>query len=330
MPDCSSRDRQQGKPPLLQAIRAKTSSHSDPYATEIRKTTDDSISKVLDWFNRSSHSDDSVASLQYPQDIQPRKKPDSKPQIAVALVTEDTSQEGNGLIALLPTKVELTPVGPDSAFQVEERTLPSGNCQDNNVHIKPRSIHLSPQGKESPGMLQPFEIYSSNQESKTKDYSQGSKNIGKAVGVLLPANNSSYSVHKGSHAEDQVLCNIKDAGSLGEEEPKLRVYEKNIRKSEVNFDFSTIIQDSSLKANVKAESESKGRDTSILKSCLEPENIESPPGAASGVSPWKKLEVQVPEAGEVPQNQVQREKYKRVSDRISFWESTKAAIHKEP
>ena len=87
VPDCSSRDHQQGKPPLLQAIRAKTSSHSDPYATEIRKTTDDSISKVLDWFNRSSHSDDSVASLQYPQDIQPRKKPDSKPQIAVALVT---------------------------------------------------------------------------------------------------------------------------------------------------------------------------------------------------------------------------------------------------
>ncbi|XP_059739006.1 synaptotagmin-like protein 2 isoform X1 [Bos taurus] len=330
VPDCSSRDHQQGKPPLLQALRAKTSSHSGPYATEIRKTTDDSISKVLDWFNRSSYSDDSVASLQYPQDIEPKEKPDSKPQIAVALVTEDASQEGNGLIALLPTKVELTPVGPDSTFQVEEHTLPSGNCQDNNVHIKPRSINLFPQGKESLGMLQPFEIYSPNQESKTKDYSQGSKNIGKAVGVLIPANKCSYSVHKGPHAEDQVLCNIKDAGSLGEEEPQLRVYEKNIRKSEVNFDSSTIIQEPSLKAHAKAESESKGRDTSILKSSLEPENIESPPGAASGVSPWKKLEVQVPEAGEVPQNRVQREKYKRVSDRISFWESTKAAIHKEP
>lgn len=330
MPDCSSRDHQQGKPHLLQALRAKTSSHSGPYATEIRRTTDDSISKVLDWFNRSSYSDDSVASLQYPQDIEPKEKPDSKPQIAVALVTEDASQEGNGLIALLPTKVELTPVGPDSTFQVEEHMLPSGNCQDNNVHIKPRSINLFPQGKESLGMLQPFEIYSPNQESKTKDYSQGSKNIGKAVGVLIPANNCSYSVHKGPHAEDQVLCNIKDAGSLGEEEPQLRVYEKNIRKSEVNFDSSTIIQEPSLKAHAKAESESKGRDTSILKSSLEPENIESPPGAASGVSPWKKLEVQVPEASEVPQNRVQREKYKRVSDRISFWESTKAAIHKEP
>ncbi|XP_055272115.1 synaptotagmin-like protein 2 isoform X4 [Moschus berezovskii] len=208
--------------------------------------------------------------------------------------------------------------------------LPSGNCQDNNVHIKPRSINLSPQGKESLGMLQPLEIYSPNQESKTKDYSQGSKNIGKAVGVLLPANNCSYSVHKGSHAEDQVLCNIKDAGSLGEEEPKLHVYEKNTRKSEVNFDSSKIIQEPSLKAHVKAENESNGRDTSILKSSLEPENIELPPGAANGVSPWKKLEVQLPEAGEDPQNRVQREKYKRVSDRISFWESTKAAVHEEP
>ncbi|XP_043307403.1 synaptotagmin-like protein 2 isoform X4 [Cervus canadensis] len=208
--------------------------------------------------------------------------------------------------------------------------LPSGYCQDNNVHIKPRSINLSPQGKESPGMLQPFEIYSPNQESKTKDYSHGSKNTGKAVGVLLPANSCSYSVHKGSHAEDQVLCNIKDAGSLGEEEPKLHVDEKNTRKSEVNFDSSTFIQEPSFKAHVKAESESKGRDTSILKSSLEPQNIESPPGAANSKSPWKKPEVQLPEAGEVPQNRVQREKYKRVSDRISFWESTKAAIHKEP
>ncbi|KAM9763216.1 synaptotagmin-like protein 2 isoform 2-T2 [Dama dama] len=208
--------------------------------------------------------------------------------------------------------------------------LPSGYCQDNNVHIKPRSINLSPQGKESPGMLQPFEIYNPNQESKTKDYSHGSKNTGKAVGVLLPANNCSYSVHKGSHAEDQVLCNIKDAGSLGEEEPKLHVDEKNTRKSEVNFDSSTFIQEPSFKAHVKAESESKGRDTSILKSSLEPENTESPPGAANSKSPWKKPEVQLPEAGEVPQNRVQREKYKRVSDRISFWESTKAAIHKEP
>lgn len=103
--------------------------------------------------------------------------------------------------------------------------LPSGNCQDNNAAHQPRPYQVpTRQGKSA--CCNHFEIYSPNQESKTKDYSQSSKNTGKAVGVLLPANNCSYSIHKGSHAEDQVLCNIKDAGSLGEEEPKLRVYEK--------------------------------------------------------------------------------------------------------
>nr|XP_058924461.1 synaptotagmin-like protein 2 isoform X1 [Kogia breviceps] len=202
-----------------------------------------------------------------------------------------------------------------------------------NVNIKPKSINLSPQGKESPGILQPFEISSPNQESKTVDYSQGSKNVGEGIGVLPPTNNYSYSVCKGSHAENQVPCNTKDVDSLGEEEPKLCVYEKNRKKSEVNFDSSTIIEQWSLKDNVKAERESKGRDSYILKSSSESETVESPPEATNNKSPWKKPKVQLQEAGEVPQNQVQREKYKRVSDRISFWEGEKPAAnltHKEP
>ncbi|XP_068410972.1 synaptotagmin-like protein 2 isoform X2 [Eschrichtius robustus] len=209
--------------------------------------------------------------------------------------------------------------------------MPFGNGE--NVNIKPKSINLSPQGKESPGILQLFEISSPNQESKTVDYSQGSKNVGEGIGVLPPTNNYAYSVCKGSHAEDQVPCNIKDVDSLGEEEPKLCVYEKNRRKSEVNFDSSTIIKQRSFKDNVKAERESKGRDSYILKASSESETIESPPEATNNKSPWKKPKVQLQEAGEVPQKQVQREKYKRVSDRISFWEGERTAAnltHKEP
>lgn len=330
VPHLSSRDHQQGKPRLLKSLKAKTSSCSGPHAPEIRKTTDDSISKVLDWFNRSSHSDDKKSSLEYSQEIKPKEKTDSESRIAVALVTGDTGQKENGSKALLSTKVELTPVGSDSTFQVEEN-MPFGNGK--NVNIKPRSINLSPQGKESPGILQPFEISSPNQESKTVDYSQGSKNVGEGIGVLPPTNNYSYSVCKGSHAEDQVPRNTKDVDSLGEEEPKLCVYEKNRRKSEVNFDSSTVIEQWSLKDNVKAERESKGRDSYILKASSESETIESPPEATNNKSPWKEPKVQLQEAGEVPQNQVQREKYKRVSDRISFWEGEKATAnltHKEP
>ncbi|XP_023388216.1 synaptotagmin-like protein 2 isoform X2 [Pteropus vampyrus] len=324
VPDHSSRDHQQGKPPLLKALKAKTSSRSDPYATEIRKTTDDSISKVLDWFNRSSHSDDNKSPLEYPQRIEPKEETDSKSQTAIALVTDDTSLKENGSKALLSTKVELTPMGFDSTFQVEKNMLPSRNCQD-NAKIKPKSVNLSQQDKEGPGILQPFQTYSSNQKSRTTDYSQASKNIGEGNGVPPPTSDYFCSALKGSDAADQVPCNIKEVSSLCEEELKLHVYEKNRGKSEVNFDSSKIVKETNLKDSMKTERESKAS--------LEPEIIELLSRAANNKSPWKKPEVQLQEASEVPKNQVQREKYKRVSDRISFWEGEKAAAkltHKEP
>ncbi|XP_012497291.1 PREDICTED: synaptotagmin-like protein 2 isoform X1 [Propithecus coquereli] len=333
VPGRSSRDHQQGKPPPLLALKAKTFSQSGPYATEIRKTTDDSISKVLDWFNRSSHSDDNKTSLQLPQGIEPEEKIDSKSQVAIALVTDDNSLKENGSKALSSTKVELEPVRSDSTFQVEGDMLLSGNGQDNDVDIKSKSMNLSQKGtpKEGLGILQPFESCGTpSQRSENMDYSQDSNSLGN--GAPPPANNHSFSVLKVSEAEDQVPCNT-NIGSFGEEEPKLLVHEKNRGDSEVNFDSSTIFKEPNLKDSLKAERKSKGGNTHILKASLEPENIESPPGVANNGSPWKKPEVQLQqEAGEVPKNQVQREKYKRVSERISFWEGEKAAkvTHKEP
>ncbi|XP_036076359.1 synaptotagmin-like protein 2 isoform X11 [Rousettus aegyptiacus] len=325
VPDHSCRDHQQGKPPLLKALKAKTSSRSDPYATEMRKTTDDSISKVLDWFNRSSHLDDNKSPLQYPQRTEPEEESDLKSQIAIALVTDDTSLKENGSKALFSTKVEVTPMGINSKFQVEKNMLPYGNCQD-NAKIKPKSINLSQQDKEGLGILQPFQTYGSNQESRTTDYSQASKNIGEGNGVPPPTSDYSCSALKGSDAADQVPCNIKEVSSLCEEELKLHVYEKNRGNSEANFDSSKIVKETSLKDNMKTERESKAS--------LEPEIIEPLSRAANNKSPWKKPEVQLQqEASEVPKNQVQREKYKRVSDRISFWEGEKATAkltHKEP
>ncbi|XP_030187618.1 synaptotagmin-like protein 2 isoform X3 [Lynx canadensis] len=332
VPGHSSRDHQQGKPPLLKALKAMTSSHSDPFATEIRKTTDDSISKVLDWFNRSCHSEDNKSSLQHPQGIEPKEEIDSESQVATTLVTDDTSVKESGSKALLSAKVKLTPMESDLTFQEKGNMLPSGNCQNNNVNIKPKPINLFQQGKEGLGILQSCEIYDPNQRSKTMDYSQGSKNIGEGNRVLPPTSNYSYSAVTGPDAEDQVPCNIKAVGTLGEEEPKLHGFEKSRGNSEVNFDSSTLVKEPSLKDNMKTEKKSKEEDTYILKASLEPEYIESPHGIAKDKS-WKKPEVQLQDAVEAPKNQVQREKYKRVSDRISFWEGEKAAAkltHKEP
>nr|XP_035119929.2 synaptotagmin-like protein 2 isoform X12 [Callithrix jacchus] len=337
VPGGSSRDHQQGKPPPLPAIKAKTSSRSDPYATEIKKTTDDSIFKVLDWFNRSSYSDDNKLFLQHLRGIQSKEKVDSKSQVVIDLVTDNTTLKENGLKALSSSKIELKPMRCDSAFQVEGDMLLSESCQDNNMNIKSKFMNLSQQGtpKECRDILQPFESYDTpSQKIKNVDYSQDSKSIGKGNGVSPQNSNCSYSVLKGSEAEDQVPCNTNNIGNLGEEEPKFHADEKKRGHSEVSFDSSTSVKEPTLKNNMKAERTSKGGNSYILKASLEPENIKSTPGIANNDSPWKKPEVQLrQEAGEVPKNQVQREKYKRVSDRISFWEGEKAATkitHKEP
>ncbi|XP_037378965.1 synaptotagmin-like protein 2 isoform X2 [Talpa occidentalis] len=317
VPGGSSRDHQQGKPPLLTTPKAKTPLRFGPYATEIRKTTDDSISKVLDWFNRSSHSDDNKLSLHQPEGID-SKENDSKSQLAIAMVTDDTSLKENDSKVLSPTTVELAPVGSDSTFQAEGNKPPSGCIQD-NVNNKTESIHLSQQGKGGPGILQPFEIYSPNERSKNMDSSQASKYIVKGNRVFPPTSNHSYRALKENHVPSET----NDVGSLGEE-PQLHVYEKHTGNSEVNFE-SSVVKEPSFKDNLKTKRTCKG-DTCTLNASLEQENNESPSGATNNSSPWKKSEVPLQqEAGEAPQSQVQREKYKRVSDRISFWEGEKAA-----
>ncbi|XP_046295278.1 synaptotagmin-like protein 2 isoform X2 [Marmota monax] len=329
VPDCSSRDHQQGKLPLLATLKAKTSSHSGPYATEIKKTTDDSITKVLDWFNRSSHSDDSKSSFQHPRGIEPKGKTDSKSQIAIAMVTDDTSLKENDLKALSFTKVKLKPVKFDSTLQEDGDMLVSEHFQDNAINIRPKSMNLSQQDtpKEGPVIPQPFASYgTSSQGSKNMDNSQRSKRTEEGNGVPLPTNNCPYSFLKESNAEVKVSCNTKNIGSLGKEELKLHVHEKYTGNSKVDFDSSAIVQEPNLKDDVKAERKSKKGDTSILKASLETENRELLPGIANSRAPSKKPEFHLQqEADEVPKNQVQREKYKRVSDRISFWEGEKAA-----
>ncbi|KAM4850202.1 synaptotagmin-like protein 2 isoform X7 [Urocitellus parryii] len=329
VPDCSSRDHQQGKLPLLATLKAKTSSRSGPYATEIKKTTDDSITKVLDWFNRSSNSDDSKSSFQHPRGIEPKGKTDSKSQVAIAMVTDDTSLKENDLKALSFTKVKLKPVKFDSTFQEDGDMLVSEHFQDNAINIRPKSMNLSQQDtpKEGPVIPQPFASYgTSSQGSKNMDNSQRSKSTEEGNGVPLPTNNCPYSVLKDSNAEVQVSCNTKNIRSLGKEELKLHVHEKYTGNSKVDFDSSAIVQEPNLKDDVKAERRSKEGNTSILKASLETENRELLPGIANSRAPSKKPEVHLQqEADEVPKNQVLREKYKRVSDRISFWEGEKAA-----
>ncbi|XP_037053355.1 synaptotagmin-like protein 2 isoform X2 [Peromyscus leucopus] len=320
--DHSFRDHQQGKA-LLMALNAQTSSYLGPCATEIMKTTDDSISKVLDWFNRSSHTEDSMSPLQRLQGIDFRQQTNSKPQVTIASMTDNTCAKDDSKV-LPATKIKLKPVGSDLTFQEEGDVPESETCRDSDILLKSNFANLSQQGtpKEGPNTLQPSESYRTpSQRDESMDCSQGSESTGEGCGAVPPNSNDLLSDLKRSVAEPQVPKNTKHTDSLGKEEPEVHVPWKSKGNTHLSADSSVIVLEHNSKDDV--EGKSKTRNVSILKPSPEPENSELPLGAADSGSSWKKPEGQE-EANLGPQSQVLREKYKRVSDRISFWEGEKA------
>ncbi|XP_038169485.1 synaptotagmin-like protein 2 isoform X1 [Arvicola amphibius] len=327
----SFRDHQQGKP-LLLALGVQTSSRLGPCATEIRKTTDDSISKVLDWFNRSSHTEDNMSSLQHLQGLDPRQQTDSEPQITVPLMTDNIFVKGDSKF-LPSTKIKWKPVGSDWTFQEEGRVPVSEACQDADALLKSNSANRSQQGtpKEGSDTLQLFERHRiPSQRTVSMDCSQGSESTGEGCGTVTPNSRYLLSALKRSEAEPQVPWNPNHTGSLGKEEPKFHVPQKSKGNTNVNSGTSAIVLDYNWKDDL--EGQSKTRNTSVLKPSLKPENGELPLAAADSGPSWRKPEGHE-EAGEGLQNQVLRETYKSVSDRISFWEGEKAGAKmkaKEP
>ncbi|XP_029335459.1 synaptotagmin-like protein 2 isoform X3 [Mus caroli] len=320
--DHSFRDHLQGKP-LLKALTGQTSSHVGPCATQIRKTTDESISKVLDWFNRSSHTEDSMSSLQHLQGIDLKQQTDSKAQVSNALMTDNTSLKEDDSKVPMPTKVKLKPVRSDLAFQEEGHMLVSVTCQDSDTLLKSNSENLSQQGtpKEGPDTLQRFESYRiPSLRNENKGGSQGLEST-EGVGTLPADSDDLLRALKRSDSEAQAPWNTNHPESLGKEETKFHVPPKSKGSTHINADSSVIVLGSTLKE--KTERKSKTKKTSLLKPSLETENSALSLGAADNGSSWKKPEDQK-EASEDPKNQVLREKYKRVSDRISFWEGGKA------
>ncbi|XP_026640075.1 synaptotagmin-like protein 2 isoform X10 [Microtus ochrogaster] len=273
-----------------------------------------------------------MSSLQHLQGLDPRQQTDSEPQITVPLMTDNTCVKGDSKI-LPSTKIKRKPVRLDSTFQEEGHVPVSEACQDADALLKSNSANRSQEGTPKEGLdtLQPFERYRiPSQRSVSMVCSQGSESTGEGCGTVSP--NSSYllSALKRSEAEPQVPWNPKRTGSLGKEESKFHVPQKSKGNTYVNVGTSAIVLDYNSKDDL--EGQSKTRNTAILKPSLKPENGELPLGAADSGSSWRKPEGQE-EAGEGPQNQVLRETYKSVSDRISFWEGEKVGAKikaKEP
>ncbi|XP_051004864.1 synaptotagmin-like protein 2 [Acomys russatus] len=314
--DHSLRDRRQGKP-FLMALNAQTSSHSGPCAPEIRKTADDSISKVLDWFNRSSHTEDSTSSLQHFQEIDLRQQTDSKSQITVTSMTDNPRLKEDDSKVPPSIKIKLKPVRSDLTFQEERDMLLSETYQDSDTFLKSNSENVSQQGtpKEGPAILQPLESSRiPSHRSEHMEYGQGSESTAESDRTLVAA----LWALKRPDSEAQAPWHTKHTSSLGKEDPKFHMPQKNKGNTQVNADSPTNVPGSNLKGDTERKSK-----TSPLKPSLATESNELPLGTADNGSSWKKAEGQA-EASEDPKTQVLREKYRRVSDRISFWEGGKA------
>lgn len=273
-----------------------------------------------------------MSSLQHLQGLDPRQQTDSELQITVPLITDNTCVKGDSKI-LSSTKIKRKPVRSNSTFQEEGDVPVSEACKDIDALLKSNSANRTQQGipNEGPDTLQLFKRYRiPSQRSDSWDCSQGSELTGEGCGTVTPNSNYLLSALKRSEAEPPVLWNPKHTGSLGKEEPKLHVPQKSKGNTHVNAGTSAIVLDYNSKDDL--EGQSKTSNTSVLKPSLKSENGELPLGAADSGSSWRKPEGQE-EAGEGPQNQVLRETYKSVSDRISFWEGEKAGAKikaKEP
>ncbi|XP_029424686.1 synaptotagmin-like protein 2 isoform X6 [Nannospalax galili] len=229
-----------------------------------------------------------------------------------------------------PTVSEHQDKSPDLTRLESEWPQSPADELSQNVEPEPSQLpdhsfrdHQQGTAKEGPDTLQSFEFYGTlSQGSKNINCNKGSKSTGEGSGAHPP--NSNYAFHglQGSDTEVQVPCNTKHTISLDKEDPKLHVLQKNKANSCVNFDSSIIVQESILNDNVRRKR--KNTNASVLKTSLATDDTELPLGAANSGSHWKKPEVQLQqEVSEPPKNQVLREKYKRVSDRILFWEGEK-------
>ncbi|XP_007490920.2 synaptotagmin-like protein 2 isoform X2 [Monodelphis domestica] len=319
----NSADHQQGKHIDFKALNAKTSSQYDQRTTEITKATDNSISKVLDWFSRSSNPDAKMPSFLHPQEIQSKGKPGSKWQNNNTMDVENAIPQQNALKSPIFMQGEIKTTENSYPFWGKGDLLSFENGKDSGKDFKKSNGGvLSKQvGKEKEKPSQPLK--SQNQGSKRTIPIQDTKNLNEGKETHFLNIDSPLNIFKRLNAECQVASKIEDSSY------------RNRGNSKTTIDSFENVREPKLKYNMEAESRKVKKDDH-LSFPLEGENTKSPtlvaseefrnkesnfPNQGGLSSPYKKPEgLHQEEASHLPVSQLQRSKYKRVSDRISFWE----------
>ncbi|XP_064297529.1 synaptotagmin-like protein 2 isoform X6 [Phalacrocorax carbo] len=125
---------QQGKPDLVEERGAKTTFKPDKHADELMKVADESVSKVLDWFKRSSGTEDRKHVSARSQGKEPEKEVDFSTRTAV-LPTEHSEPSIDG-------KTEVTEELPFRKIEQQNSISPASFISEDiqlvNERLKPR------------------------------------------------------------------------------------------------------------------------------------------------------------------------------------------------
>ncbi|XP_009700163.1 PREDICTED: uncharacterized protein LOC104162998 [Cariama cristata] len=119
---------QQGKPDLVEEQDAKTTFKPDKHADELMKVDDESVSKVLDWFKRSSGTEDRKHISARSQGEEPKVEEDFSTRTAV-LPTEDSGPSMDG-------KTKVTKELPFGKVKQQNSISPTSFISENIQLIK--------------------------------------------------------------------------------------------------------------------------------------------------------------------------------------------------
>ncbi|XP_020849377.1 synaptotagmin-like protein 2 isoform X2 [Phascolarctos cinereus] len=297
------------------------------------KVTDKSISKVLDWFSRSSNPDAEIPSLPHPKGMQSKGKSGSEWQNNNTMDMENAVLQQDGLKSPVFMQCEMKAVETSYSFWVKGDLLSFENDENSGIEFKKSDGGVLPTqaGKEKGQLSSPFR--NQNQGSKSIIPIQDTKNPNEEIETHFLNTDYPFNFSKELDAECQASSKVED--SSYKEKLKFFVNGKNRGNSKMAIDSSENSGEPQLKHNMEAKGR-RVKKADCLSFPSEGENIRSPtltadeefrekesnfPSHGRLSAPCKKPEdLQQQEASHLPGSQVQREEYKRVSDRISFWE----------
>ncbi|KAM4905057.1 synaptotagmin-like protein 2 [Sylvia borin] len=160
---------QQGKPDLVEKRDAKTVFKPEKHADELMKVDDESVSKVLDWFKRSSSTEDEELVSMKSQGREPREEVDMSVRTAVL----PAEHSGPGMHGKTEDR-EGRPFGKIKQSSISSTSFTSENIQLMKDRVKPKTGETNE--KQNYKLLTAFDCTRLEEKEHGQEIKQQNKN----------------------------------------------------------------------------------------------------------------------------------------------------------